>query len=528
MTARYHSAPTTRMRSNPAHLPYQPRTRQSVVAPDPDDVRDSADLARLIDQLGCGNDLIVVSNREPCVHSRTADGIAAQRPAGGLVTALEAVLSKEGGCWIAHGSGSADRETSDADDHVMPQHLSAPYRLRRLWLTDEQVAGYYDGLANEALWPLCHRTGVEPTFRDTDWAQYVAVNRRFAEAVVAEASGPRPVVLVQDYHLALVPQMVREHLPDAVIILFWHIPFPTPQVLATFPWRDQMMAGLLASTVMGLQTPADRTNFSLARAGKDGVEGGRAAHAGAYPISIAWPSRHDVAPPGVRDEVGSRFGIAPGVRLLVGVDRMDYTKGLAERLHAFELLLERRPDLRGHVTLLQIGAPCRSALVAYRKISQDVSTLTARINARFGDAAWQPVVLHAHSADAATVTACYRAADVCLVTSLHDGMNLVAKEFVAARTDLRGALVLSSQAGAAAELHQALIVDPRDIAGMARAIERALDMPPDEQTRRLRAMRGVVSQYTVFRWAAQLLVDGMRLGDRRRKVHPLSVSPMPT
>ena len=505
------------MRSNPAHLPHESRSRQPLggAAIAPEDVRDSTDLAQLIEQLGCGDDLIVVSNRAPRVHSRTADGIKAQRPAGGLVTALEAVLSKEGGCWIAHGSGTADRETSDAAGHVLPQHLDAPYRLRRLWLSDAEVAGYYDGLANEALWPLCHRTGVEPTFRATDWAHYVAVNRRFADAVVAEASGSRPVVLVQDYHLALVPQMVRAQLPDAVIILFWHIPFPTPQVLASFPWRDQLMAGLLASTVMGLQTPADLTNFSLARAVAPAANSGAAAHAGAYPISIAWPARQDVAAPGTRDAVGQRFGIAPGVRLLVGVDRMDYTKGLSERLQAFELLLERRPDLRGQVTLLQIGAPCRSALAAYRKITRDVTTLTDRINARFGTPQWQPVVLHAASADAATVTACYRAADVCLVTSLHDGMNLVAKEFVAARTDLRGALVLSSQAGAAAELHQALIVDPRDIAGMARAVERAIEMPLDEQTRRLRAMRGVVSQYTVFRWAAQLLVDGMRIAAGR-------------
>ena len=518
MTARYHSAPTTRMRSSPAPLPFPTERRQTVrpAALAPEDVRDSADLARLIGQLGCGDDLIVVSNRAPCVHSRSADGIVAQRPAGGLVTALEAVLSKEGGCWIAHGSGDADRATVDANDHVLPQHIDAPYRLRRLWLSDAEVAGYYDGLANEALWPLCHRTGVAPTFRAADWAHYVAVNRRFAEAVVAEASSARPVVLVQDYHLALVPQMVREQLPDAVIILFWHIPFPTPQVLATFPWAHEMMAGLLASTVMGLQTPGDLTNFSLARAGMAGAQGRGVAHAGAYPISIAWPARADVATPGVRESVGRQFGIAPRVRLLVGVDRMDYTKGLSERLQAFELLLERRPDLRGHVTLLQIGAPCRSALAAYQKITRDVGALTERINGRFGKDGWQPVVLHAQSADAAAVTACYRAADVCLVTSLHDGMNLVAKEFVAARTDLRGALVLSSQAGAAAELHQALIVDPRDIAGMARAIERALDMSPDEQTRRLRAMRGVVSQFTVFRWAAALLADGMRIAAGRQ------------
>ncbi|WP_306397610.1 alpha,alpha-trehalose-phosphate synthase (UDP-forming) [Telluria beijingensis] len=516
MTARYQPDPIMRVRGNPAHpstIPSKRPTTAELLTPA--DVRDSADLARLLDQLGCGDDLIVVSNRAPCIHSRSDAGIVAQRPAGGLVTALEAVLSKEGGCWIAHGSGSADRETCDAADHVLRQHLDAPYRLRRLWLSDAEVAGYYDGLANEALWPLCHRTDVQPTFRQADWDEYVRVNQRFADAVVSEAASPRPVVLVQDYHLALVPQMVRAQLPDAVIILFWHIPFPEPKVLARFPWREQMMAGLSASTVVGLHTPADLANFSMSRASSHGAGGG--AHAGAYPISIAWPARQDAPDPSLRARIDARFGIAPGVRLLVGVDRMDYTKGIPQRLQAFERLLEQRPELRGQVTLLQIGAPCRGALPAYREIARQVAESSARINARFGRAGWQPVVLHAASLDAHAVNECYRAADVCLVTSLHDGMNLVAKEFVAARNDLRGALVLSSQAGAAAELQQALIVDPRDIEGIARAIGRALDMPLDEQALRMRAMRGVVSQFTVFRWAAQLLSDGLRIAAGRRE-----------
>ena len=509
-----------RVRGNPAHLPTHlpdglpaERRRHERNLLTPADVRDSTDLARLLEQLGCGDDLIVVSNRAPCIHSHTPTGIVAQRPAGGLVTALEAVLAKEGGCWIAHGSGDADRATSDVHDHVRKEHLDAPYRLRRLWLDEDEVAGYYDGLSNEGLWPLCHRTDVEPTFRAPDWEHYVRVNRRFAEAVVAEAATARPVVLVQDYHLALVPQMVRERLPEAVIVLFWHIPFPAPQRLARLPWREQVMAGLLASTVVGLQTPADRDNFKLARA--TCARGAGAAHVDAYPISIAWPGRQELPAPGLGDDVRRRFGIAPGVRLLVGVDRMDYTKGIPERLQAFELLLEERPELLGRVSLLQIGAPCRGALPAYQEISRQVKALTARINARFGNDTWQPVVLHSASANAATVTDCYRASDVCLVTSLHDGMNLVAKEFVAARNDLRGVLVLSRQAGAAAELNQALLVEPRDIAGVARAIGRALDMPPQEQMDRMRALRGVVSQNTVFGWAARLLGDGMRVAAGR-------------
>jgi len=499
------------MRGKSAYQPVTTRSRQPGPAEliCPSDVRDAADLAQLLDQLGCGDDLIVVSNRAPCIHSHTDGGITAQRPAGGLVTALEAVLSKGGGCWIAHGSGDADRVTCDERDHVLPEHLNAPYSLRRLWLSDAEVKGYYDGLANEALWPLCHETGVAPTFRDSDWMHYEQVNRRFAEAVVAEASTSRPVVMVQDYHLALVPQMVREHLPDAIIVTFWHIPFPGPQVLQRFPWHGQLMAGLLASTVMGLQTPNDLSNFNAARS--PAAAGSRAAHAGAYPISIGWPGRQEFSGAAVRHDVGQRFGIKPGVRLMVGVDRMDYTKGIGERLQAFELLLERCPELRGAVSLLQIGAPCRSSLPAYQNITRQVKALVERINARFGQDDWQPVILHAASANAALVTNCYRASDVCVVTSLHDGMNLVAKEFVAARSDLRGALVLSRKAGAAAELQQALLVDPRDIAGIAAAMESALRMSVPEQTARMRAMRGVVSQNTVFGWAAHLLADGLRI-----------------
>ena len=522
MTARYDTHSTTRVRDQRAYRPAndgatQPRPAEPIVA---DDVRDAADLARLLEELGCSDDLIVVSNRAPCIHSHGEHGIVAQRPAGGLVTALEAVLSKEGGCWIAHGSGNADRETCDASGHVLRRHLDAPYRLRRLWLSDDEVAGYYDGLANEALWPLCHDTDVAPTFRPADWRHYEQVNRRFADAVVAEATSSRPIVLVQDYHLALVPRMVREQLPDAVIITFWHIPFPSPQRLVRLPWHAELMQGLLASTVMGLQTPADRAHFDAARAAWPGYRSAPSrTHAAAYPISIAWPARQALPAPDVRHTVAERFGIAPGVRLLVGVDRMDYTKGIAERLRAFELLLERRPDLLGQVTLLQIGAPCRSSLPAYQRITRDVRDLAERINARFGmgggGGAWSPVVLHAASADAATVNACYQASDVCVVTSLHDGMNLVAKEFVAARADLRGVLVLSRKAGAAAELQQSLLVEPRDIAGIADALERALAMPPAEQAARMRAMRATVSQHTVFRWAAHLLDDGLRLAAGR-------------
>jgi trehalose 6-phosphate synthase len=484
-------------------------------------VRDGAGLTRLLARLGCRGDLIVVSNRAPWVHTHTPAGIVAAQPAGGLVTALEALLAAQDGCWIAHGSGDADRAASDAHGHALASQTPAAYRLRRLWLSQDEVDGHYHGLANDGLWPLCHEAGVAPLFRSADWRRYRAVNQRFADAVVAEARSERPVVLVQDYHLALVPRMVRARLPQAVVIAFWHIPFPAPARWAAFPWRAEMMAGLLESDVVGLQTGADLAHFEAARAAC--ADHGRAC-AGAYPVSIAWPQTVAETAPAqaatraaARQLIEDRFKVTAGVRVLLGVDRLDYTKGIPERLQAFERLLERRPALRGGVTLLQVTAPGRPG-PAYRRLEQQVRRLAARINARFGDADWTPVALHLDGADAATVSACYRACDACLVTSLHDGMNLVAKEFVAARADLRGALVLSRHAGAAAELRHALAVDPRDLDALADALEAALAMAPHEQAARMAAMRSTVRRHTVFGWAARLLEDGMRAAE----VHALA------
>lgn len=484
-------------------------------------VRDAAGLARLLARLDCGGDIVVVSNRSPWIHRHTARGIVGERPAGGLVTALEAVLARQGGCWIAHGSGDADPDTCDARGHVLPQYLPAAYRLRRLWLSDAALAGYYDGMANEALWPLCHRTGVEPVFRDADWACYRKVNQQFADAVLAEARSARPLVLVQDYHLALVPQMVRARLPQAIIVTFWHIPFPAAQALARFPWRAALMEGLLGSTLVGVQTARDLMRFSAARA--DCASSVNPAVAGVYPISIAWPAPRKHEGEGLPADVRARFAVAAGTRLLLGVDRMDYTKGIVERLRAFALFLERHPEQVGKVALLQIAAPGRTALASYRRLDRVVRALAVRINRRFGTADQLPVLLHTGGLDADGVADCYRACDVCLVTSLHDGMNLVAKEFVAARADGHGVLVLSRFAGAACELTQALPVDPRDIGALAVTIGAALAMPLAEQQARMAAMRAVVRERTVFRWAAHLLEDGVAAARRQTARCPAAI-----
>lgn len=484
-------------------------------------------LRRLLHEQLSGDEVLVVSNREPYIHVRGAEGVAVQRPASGLVTAVEPVVRACSGSWIAHGSGSADRETVDAHDRLQVPPGDGSYTLRRIWLTREEENGYYYGFANEGLWPLCHIAHVRPVFRSSDWAQYQAVNERFANAVVAEARTADPVVLVQDYHLALLPRMIRERLPKATIITFWHIPWPNPESFGICPWREELLNGLLGSTILGFHTRFHCSNFlaTVDRFLETRIEHENATvHAGghltmveSYPISIAWPD--PAAQPPLQQErarTRRRLGLDDDHRLVLGVDRLDYTKGIVERMRAFERLLELQPDWRRRLTFVQIAAPSRSSLDEYQRFESEVRAIAARINNRWGAADWEPVRLLVEHHDAEAVHAYYCAADVCLVTSLHDGMNLVAKEFIAARDDDRGVLVLSQFAGASRELHEALVVNPYHIEEVAQALRRALAMPDEEQRERMRSLRHTVREFNVYRWAARMLLDAARLRRRER------------
>ncbi|HEU4569573.1 MAG TPA: trehalose-6-phosphate synthase, partial [Gemmatimonadales bacterium] len=416
-----------------------------------------------------GHEMLVVSNREPVIHVHDGDRIAVQRPASGLVTAIEPILRACSGTWIAHGSGSADREVVDAKDHVgvPPEHPD--YRLRRVWLTPEEEAGYYYGFSNEGLWPLCHIAHVRPTFRTADWEQYVRVNRRFAQAVVAEADSPDPIVLVQDYHFALLPRMVRDLLPGATIITFWHIPWPNPEAFGICPWREELLDGLLGSSILGFHTQFHCNNFldTVDRQLEARVDRetfavsyrGQRTLVKRYPISVAWPpaearSSHPVGT--TRSLVRDRLGLPPDQAIGIGVDRMDYTKGLEERFRAVERLMEQFPEWIGRFTFVQIAAPTRSSIEQYHAYSDRVHALADRINQKFANRRAPAIILRAEHHDAHEVFEFYRAADLCFVSSLHDGMNLVAKEFVAAREDEDGVLVLSTFAGASRELVEAL------------------------------------------------------------------------
>jgi trehalose 6-phosphate synthase len=476
-----------------------------------------------------GERVVIVANREPYIHERAADGtVTVAHPASGLVTALEPVMRACSGVWVAHGSGSGDRETSDAQGRLRVPPGEESYVLRRLWLTPEEEKGYYYGFANEGLWPLCHMAHTRPVFRAEDFAHYKAVNEKFAEAVSSEVDANDPIILVQDYHFALLPRMIRERLPRATVLTFWHIPWPNSEQFGICPWRDELLAGLLGSSILGFHTQFHCNNFldTVDRFLEARIdhEQNAVVHrqqwtlVRAYPISIEWPAHWLKAVPQsaeCRAEVFAELGLESDALLGVGVDRLDYTKGIEERLLSVERLLERHPELCGRFTFVQLAAPSRTIIPQYRQLSEKVEAVTRRINERFGRGSYWPVVLLRTHHEPPRVFRFMRAADVCYVSSLHDGMNLVAKEFIAAREDEQGVLVLSHFTGAARELTEALIVNPYDLDEASDALAAALAMPKEEQRDRMRAMRTFVAEFNVYRWAGRMLVDAARL--RRRE-----------
>ena len=477
-----------------------------------------------------GERVVVLANREPYIHERAEDGtIRVLHPASGLVTALEPVMRACSGVWVAHGSGSADRETVDERHRVRVPPGEESYLLRRVWLTEDEERGYYYGFANEGLWPLCHIAHTRPVFRSEDWTHYQRVNERFAEAACEEVDSDDPIILVQDYHFALAPRMIRERLPRATILTFWHIPWPNFERFAVCPWYEAVLDGLLGSSILGFQTQFHCNNFF------DGVDrylearidrelnavlyGGARTLVRPYPISIDWPNRWAQASPPAHvchTEVREELGLANDALLGVGIDRLDYTKGIEERLLAVERLLERHPDYLGRFTFLQVAAPSRSAIPEYQLLNDRVEEVVARVNARFSRGDYQPIILRRTHHEPPTVFRYYKAANLVYVSSLHDGMNLVAKEFIAARDDETGVLVLSHFTGASRELTEALIVNPYDIDQASDALAEALAMPLEEQRVRMHAMRAFVAEFNVYRWAARMLRDAERLRRRER------------
>ncbi len=476
-----------------------------------------------------GEQVVLLANREPYIHDRTADGIQVLHPASGLVTALEPVMRACSGVWVAHGGGTADRETVDTNDRVRVPPGEESYVIRRVWLSEAEEAGYYYGFSNEGLWPLCHVAHTRPTFRAEDWAHYVRVNQRFADAVCEEVDTDDPVVLVQDYHFALAPRMIREKLPKATIITFWHVPWPNAERFGICPWREELISGLLGSSILGFHTQQHCNNFvdsvdafmesRIDRETTAIVQGRHRTLVRPYPISIEWPVHWVTEAPSIqecRSSVRRELGLADDALLGVGIDRLDYTKGIEERLSAVDQLLTRYPEFRGRFTFAQLAAPSRTKIGRYREHNERIEALATEINAKWATDTYRPIVLMRTHHEPATVYRYYRAAELCYVSSLHDGMNLVAKEFVAAHDDELGVLVLSQFTGAARDLTEALIVNPYDLQQASDAPAAALRMPADEQRERMRSMRRLVSEFNVYRWAGRMLVDAASVRRKER------------
>tara|TARA_B100000029_G_C17587214_1_gene961494 strand:+ start:535 stop:2079 length:1545 start_codon:yes stop_codon:yes gene_type:complete len=469
--------------------------------------------------------LVVVSNREPYQHTYDQEQKIQWSPTtGGVAVALDALMRDRGGVWIAHGAGDADREVVDADDRVSVPPDKPSYTLRRLWLTDRESASYYDGFANEGLWPLCHEAHVRPVFRTHDWESYQLVNNRFAEVIETELPDLSAPVFIQDYHLALVAAKLRKLQPGLKTALFWHIPWPSPDRLRMCPWRRDLISGLLGNDLIAFQLDRDRRNFLVAAREELSLEtsrntvrmGNRIVAVKAVPIGVDYDRIQRIAyDPDLEVEISKlRRELNLDTSIIgIGVDRLDYTKGVIERLEALELLLQRRPDLRDSLTFVQIGVPSRSRLRSYVDVAEAIDRKVDQINKRYG--LGRDLIHYRKSAlRIRRLVALYRLANFCIVSSLHDGMNLVAKEFVAAREDDDGVLILSEMAGAAQQLHDASIINPYDVEGFATAIEQSIEMSRDERRRRMHAMRRVVAGRNIFGWASDILEDVERLNPR--------------
>ncbi len=470
-----------------------------------------------------GARLFVVSNREPYIHQRSGKALEVSVPASGLVTALEPVLDACDGTWIAHGSGDADTEVVDAHDRLRVPPDDPRYTLRRVWLSKEEEEGYYYGFANEGLWPLCHIAHTRPIFRADDWQHYQDVNHKFTAGVLEEIEDtPNPVILVQDYHFALLPRLIKEKRPDARVAIFWHIPWPNPEAFGICPWQRQLVDGLLGADLIGFHVQSHCNNFlqTVDRVVESRVDWEhfsvlRQDHrtiVRPFPISVNLTddgSANDNTDGLVyleRAALLRSLGVEATL-LGVGVDRVDYTKGILERFLSIERFLEKYPTYQGKFTFVQIGAPSRTHIKRYHDLLAEVEAEAERINWRFQVGKWRPIVFLKRQHSHKEITPYYRAADLCLVTSLHDGMNLVAKEFLAARHDERGVLILSQFTGAARELRDALLVNPYDIDQTAEAIRVALQMEPEDKQLRVQRMRKVIKEHNIYRWAGNLITE---------------------
>lgn len=453
--------------------------------------------------------LLIVSNRLPVTVTRGESGFEVQRSPGGLATGLAAPHARSDALWI--GWPGEVRELDENGRRELEARL-AELRTVPVWLEPDEVKGFYEGYSNEILWPLFHYLIEQMPLSPSGWNEYERVNQRFADQVAAHhRSGD--LIWVHDYHLMLVPQMLRERLPDARIGFFLHIPFPVSEIFRTIPHRDRLLTGLLGADLIGFHTASYMRAFatSLLRvlgipAAVDRVEhAGRVTRLGTFPMGVDARKFADLAGDPEVEQLVREFRGDGGSRIILGIDRLDYTKGIRRRLLAFERLLTDQPELRERVRIVQVAVPSRTSVGAYQGFRSEVEALIGRINGSFGSPRWTPIHYMFRSVSETELVALYRAADLMLITPVRDGMNLVAKEFIASRTDEDGVLVLSEFAGAASELAEALLVNPYDIERTAETIYRGLTLPESQRRRRMRALRRRIISYDVHQWVRSFL-----------------------
>lgn len=476
-------------------------------------------LHEMIDTRLANYKFVVVANREPYIHRHVGRRIECVFPASGMATALDPILKACGGLWVAHGGGDADRAMVDAHDHVRVPPGRPQYTLRRVWLTKEQEAGYYYGLANEALWPLCHVVFIRPTFKQEDWQTYREVNELFARAVLEEVGNEPAFVFIQDYHFALLPRILKKANPNLIVAQFWHIPWPNREIFRTFPWREELLDGMLGNDLLGFHLRYHCQNFldTVDRALEARVDversevtrGGRTTVVRPFPISIDF-DRHaaEAQSPTVESYMEGwrvKLGLEEHQLLGIGIDRIDYTKGIPDRLRAVDRFLEKHPAYRTKFVFVQIGVPSRSHIPHYKMLEAEVDKAVEEINWKWREKSWRPIILLKEHFGQAQLMALHRLAHFCLVSSLHDGLNLVAKEFVSSRFDGEGMLILSQFTGAARELTDALLVNPFGVEEMAEAICKALEMPEAERRKRMKKLREAVANNNIYRWAGKVI-----------------------
>lgn len=465
-----------------------------------------------------GYEFILVSNREPFLHSYDKKGkIICERSIGGVSISFDSIMKATHGTWVAYGGSQADKKSVDKKNHIQVPPGNHKYTLRRIWMTDEERRGYYEGFSNETLWPLCHMVFTKPNFRESDWFAYKEINKRFAYAVLEEIKGKKALVWIQDYQLALVAKYIKEKRPDVLIGQFWHIPWPANEIFRICPWKKEILIGLLSNDLLGFHRLYHVDNFlknvALELEANINYEDSIVnlkkykTKVGFFPISVDYED--------ISERLKRKDGFKEAIKkyipfgfkyLALGVDRVDYTKGIPNRLLAIEYFLDKNPKYIKKFVYFGVGAPSRSGIKAYRELNKYILKTVDRINKKFGKDKWQPIIYYNNVIKRQEILQIAKNADLCLITPLDDGMNLVAKEYVVANKG-DGALVLSEFAGASKELSESFLVNPYNIRETGKAIKVALEMTAKERITRMKKMKENIKERNLFRWAGKFLLE---------------------